>query len=119
MAKYCQIILLNSDGFIIDSDDFLFDTQMIREKSIRAYSPFIDSIFDKITALSINDSPLQFPSVNANSKYLKGIFDYRFSRPNESQILWMIEDCTKVYEKNRAEMQTKNDAIIAKERKSK
>lgn len=110
-----QNILFDAAGFIVDSNDHLFDTSSLSGTSLTKYFPFIDSILDVLQKLTPEEPALYFVKVESTYQELQGIYDYSFSKETNNGKLvihWQIIDKTEDYTIQRNEQQIRQDNII-------
>jgi hypothetical protein len=114
-----QNILFDDDGFIVDSDEHIFDTSSLNGYSLKECFPFIDSILDVIKQLKTEEPALIFAKVQSTYEGLQGIYDYCFSREliNDNLLIrWKIIDKTTDYTAQRDEQQIRQSNIISNSR---
>jgi len=110
-----QNILFDHNGFIVDSDEKIFDTSFIQGDSLTRHFPFIDSILTILQELSPGEPALVFAKVETVFYGLEGIYDYSFSkeiRNGNIVTCWQVIDKTYDYSIQRDEQQTKQNEII-------
>lgn len=115
IAKFTQVILLNDEGYIVESCDTIFSTKNLRQQAIYEHIPFLESIFDSLKQLQPEASPIHFSKVEVPAKFLPGYYDFSFSRAyleDVKGILWCIFDYTKLYIDLMKYQQRKNELEI-------
>ena len=113
-----QNIFFDEDGFIVYSDEQIFDTSSLQADSLIKHFPFIDSVFGIIQQLSPGEPALVFTKVETVFCGLMGIYDFYFSREIRNGSLvtrWQVVDKTEDYEIQRDEQQAKQNDIILRE----
>ena len=116
LNENAQNILFDDEGFIIESDEQIFDTSSIREASLVRYFPFIDSILNTLQQLSPDEPAINFAKVETTYQGLRGIYDYYFSKKIIDGNLvthWQVIDKTKDYIVERDKQQDRQDNIIS------
>lgn len=111
-----QNIFFDDAGFIVDSDEQIFDTSFLHGDSLIRYFPFIDSILGVLQQLTPEEPALIFAKVQSTYNGLQGIYDYYFSKKiiNGNLVtLWQVIDKTEDYIAQRKEQQIRQDNIIA------
>ncbi len=90
-----QQLLLDQQGYIIESNDCLFSTFPQRHFPVTDWSPFVASIFQSLWHLP-NHQELAYPKVESTLDGLQGVHSYLFSKiyyNDTPAILWTIEPC--------------------------
>ncbi len=118
LAKFCQILLVREDGYLVESCDSIFSTTNLKDTRVPEWFPFIESIFDSLCHLSINDKEMLFSKVEVPADFLPGYYDFTFSKilvDNVEFILWEIYDYTTIYEDFRNYQQKRNELEIQRQ----
>jgi len=111
-----QNILFDDKGFVVESDECIFDTSFLQGDSLVRHFPFIDSIFNILQELSPGEPALTFAGVETVFCGLKGIYDYSFSKEIRNGNLltcWQVIDRTEDYTTQRDKQQARQDDIIS------
>lgn len=111
-----QNILFDEAGFIVESDEQIFDTSSLVGDPLTRHFPFIDSILSILQQLVPGEPALNFVKVETTYYGLQGIYDYSFSKEtrNDSFVIrWQVVDKTEVYTFQRDEQQVKQNNIIS------
>jgi hypothetical protein len=92
-----QQILLNQDGYIIESNDTIFSTQSLRHQPVGEWSMFISSFFNEIRKLQLDSPELLVKRVETVTDFTVGkLFDCSFMRvqwnDSDSVFVWTIFD---------------------------
>lgn len=93
--KKCQCISFDKKGFIMESDNSLFNTGVIMGSPIMFQFPFIKKIFKKLLSLKPTDEPLFFPNIKISLSNYSSICDLIFTKvdnPDGEAIVWFIYD---------------------------
>lgn len=93
--KKCQCISFNKEGFIVESDNSLFNTGIMMGNPLMFQFPFIKKIFKKLLSLKPTDEPLFFPNKQLAFSEYNGMCDFIFSKvenPDGESIVWFIYD---------------------------
>ncbi|MGK0364971.1 MAG: hypothetical protein ACI85O_002032 [Saprospiraceae bacterium] len=110
-----QNIRFDDDGFIVDSDEQIFDTTSLEGDSLARHFPLIDSILSILQQLTPGEPALYFAKVETVFYGLEGIYDYSFSKEirNENLVTcWQVIDKTEDYRIQRDEQQARQNDII-------
>jgi hypothetical protein len=111
-----QRIVLNFQGYILESDDGIFDTSSYRNHPFLIYSPFLESIFSLVLDLKWGSGALHFPRVETLLDNVTGVYDCHFRciscNPNELEFEWVIHDYTQSFEQIREIQQENNEESI-------
>ncbi|MFI5219434.1 MAG: hypothetical protein ACHQNT_08080 [Bacteroidia bacterium] len=93
--KKCQCISFNKKGFIVESDNSLFNTGTIMGRSVSFQFPFIKKIYKQLLKLRPTDEPLFFPNVKIDISDYSSICDFIFTKVENTDgesIVWFIYD---------------------------
>jgi len=93
--KKCQCISFNKKGFIVESDNSLFNTGIMMGNPLMLNFPFIKKIFKKLLTLKPTDEPLFFPNVQLTFSGYSAKCDFIFTKvenPDGESIVWFIYD---------------------------
>ncbi len=111
-----QQILMDVDGYIIESGDAIFSTVCYRNKSAREWSSFVESIFDVLLLLKPCSPEIYFVKVETINSHTTGIFDCSFLsvewEENRPAILWTIYERSEEYLALRARQQKVNESQL-------
>lgn len=119
LSNPTQVILFDQAGFIIESSDTLFKAIEIGQKPVHDHFPFIESIFPLLFKLN---EVQHFPRVEVKSHLLSGVYDFYIKtilKNNNPFVEWIIEDRTNEYDYKRVEQQSRQEGIIAQQKKIK
>lgn len=100
LAKKTQQILLDSQGYILESSDTIFPTDQLRHRPATEWSMFLSSIYDQILKMRLDSREIRFPYVETVVDFLQGeLFDCSFVRvelgDNDAIFVWSIFDYPK------------------------
>ncbi len=115
LTQFAQSILLNEQGFIIESCDTIFSTQNLLNKPIYEAAPFLESIFPSLLILTPDTPPIHFNKVEMPARFLPGYYDFTFSKVHLNDtdgILWCVFDYTDLYIDLMRYQQQKNELEI-------
>ncbi len=118
LAKFCQVILINDRGIVVESCNSIFNVANYKHQSISSWFPFIESIFPVLQKLKLTDSELLFTKVEQPASFLQGYYDFTFSKTqleNEEYLLWEIYDYTTLYKDFRLFQQKRNELEIQRQ----
>jgi hypothetical protein len=112
-----QQILLDYRGNILDSNDHLFATTHLKDRSVADWLPFIESILPVIADPTFApNTEITFRKVQTENYNLPGIYDFSFIKTSHpAQIIWNISDRTKHYVEVVKKQQRRNQAFIEQE----
>ena len=92
----CQHVVLDTQGFIVDSTDTLFSTKAYCDRSLFEWSPFLESIFDVLLDLRVGGEELHFSKIDTLADFMTGFYDCSFMAAhwgdNCRVIVWTICD---------------------------
>lgn len=118
LSNTIQIITFDAAGFILESTDTLFSTDLIRSTPIYHHFPLLESISPILLGLKgLN----HIPRIQIDSNLLSGVYDFylRVLGKEDKKIIELtIEDRTVEYDDRRLEQQTRQEHIIEKQRSS-
>lgn len=100
IAKKAQQILLDARGYILESSDTIFSTDLLRHQPATKWSTFLASIYEQVVLLTLDSAEIRFPYVETIADFLKGqLFDCSFMRvelgDNDQIFVWTIFDYPK------------------------
>ena len=108
-----QQILMDWQGFILESTDRIFSTTRLHHTPAQDWSPFLQSIFPVLQQLKLDSPEVFFPRIGSVTNFLDGIFDCSFLRvewgDNDKIIVWNICDYSKDLKKIQHEQQKLNN----------
>lgn len=99
-SKFSQLLLIDEEGYIVESCDSVFSTKTVKRKPIQDWLPFFESIFHPLQAMDVGAPEIRFSKVESPSKFLPGYYDFTFSKAkleDAEGILWCIFDYTELY----------------------
>ena len=88
-----QQVFLHTKGYILETDNNLFDFNGLHTIKISLFVDFFEAVFDEILEIELGDTDLVFPKVNIDFNQKNGLFNFRFCKmcyQNEIVILWTI-----------------------------
>ncbi len=118
LAKFCQVILMDMEGNMVNSCDSIFVTEELKQTLVYDWFPFLESIFPVLLSLKKEDGPLRFSKVEEPSEFLPGYYDFSFSKVELEGghfILWEIYDYTAIYEDFKQYQQKRNELEIQRQ----
>jgi hypothetical protein len=113
-ATASQRILLNFQGYLLESDDGIFDTSCYRDSTLLRYSPFLESVFQEVREWNFDSGELFFPRVETVLDGVIGVYDCYF-RGAGCNFEWLICDITIPFEPYREEQQENNEESIRRD----
>jgi hypothetical protein len=93
--KKCQCVSLNTEGYITESDNTLFNVGPWMGQPITRWIPFVRKVYHRIKKLKPGQAPLFFQNVRVKAKNFPPVCDFIFTRivhPDGESILWFIYD---------------------------
>lgn len=118
LANFCQVILIDKDGDVVESCDSIFDSSSLTETPVYEWFPFIESVFPSLCSLELEGEGLLFSKVEKPAQYLLGYYDFSFSKikiENKIHFLWEIFDYSTLYRDFRIYQQRRNDLEIQRQ----
>jgi hypothetical protein len=88
-----QQVFLNTNGYILETDNNVFDFSGVDSIKVSFLFDFFSAVFDELLLLELGDNELVFPKVNVDFEDKEGLFNFRFCKmcyQNEIVILWTI-----------------------------
>jgi hypothetical protein len=88
-----QQVFLNTNGYILETDNNVFDFSGVDSIKVSFLFDFFNAVFDELLLLELGDNELIFPKVNVDFDDKKGLLNFRFCKmcyQNEIVILWTI-----------------------------
>jgi hypothetical protein len=91
-----QQILMDWQGFILESTDTIFSTLQLHHQPAIDWSYFLNSIHPSLQLLQLDSPEVFFPRIGSVTNFLNGIYDCSFMRvewgDNDEIIVWNIFD---------------------------
>jgi hypothetical protein len=111
-----QQILMDWQGFILESTDTIFSTKILHHRPISEWSYFFDSIYPNLQELRLDSPEISFPRIASVTNFLDGIYDCSFMRvewgDNDKILVWNIFDYSHQLDKIRILQQRFNEISI-------
>lgn len=108
-----QQILMDWQGFILESTDTIFSTHLLHHRPTAEWSDFFHSIFPVLQELKLDSPEIIFPKIATITNFLEGIYDCSFMRvewgDNDKILVWNIFDYSPELEKWQKMQQGLND----------
>jgi hypothetical protein len=114
----CQQLLLDEYGYIIESDDRIFTSFPFKERSVREWMPFLDSIYPVLKSLTLHDHEIRFEKVFPDTDPLKGYYDFAFLKvelDNRIITVWSLYDVTEISIAKAIRQQKNNEKLLKNE----
>lgn len=118
LANFCQVILIDSEGIVVESCDSIFDTSDLVDTPVQEWFPFIESVFPSLGSIELEVPELLFSKVENPAEYLPGYYDFSFSKikiEDKVHFLWEIFDYSTLYRDYRVYQQRRNDLEIQRQ----
>lgn len=91
-----QQILLDWQGYIIESTDTIFNTHQLHHRPAEEWSHFFNSMIPILHLLDLNSPEISLPRITSVTNFLNGIYDCSFMRvewgDNQNVLVWNIFD---------------------------
>ena len=107
-----QELLLDEDGFIMESDDGLFNTGHLIDDCLFDYFPLLESVFPSLVDRRVSEVRLNRVATTFDD--LPGYYDFLFFR-EEDGIRWEIYDLTDDYNDYEQDQQERNEQALEQE----
>jgi hypothetical protein len=108
-----QQILMDWQGFILESTDTIFSTTQLHHTPAMDWSYFLSSIYTSLQCLKLDSPEIFFPRIGSITNFLNGIYDCSFMRvewgDNDKIIVWNIFDYSNDLNKIQGIQQRFND----------
>ena len=112
-----QQILIDKQGFILDSSDTIFAVE--RNRPVTEWSLFLASILPSLTALKLDSPEIHFPRIDSISNSISGLYDCSFIfvewEDGKSVLVWNIFDFSKSANGMRNRQQKANSMALKKQ----
>ena len=113
----CQQILIDTQGFILDSSDTIFTVE--RNRPVTEWSVFLASILPSLTSLKHDSSEIHFPRIDSITNTLSGLYDCSFILAEWEEgkwvLVWNIFDFSKSANGMQKRQQKLNSAALKKQ----
>lgn len=113
----CQQILIDMQGFILDSSDTIFAVE--RHRPVTEWSHFLASILPSLKALKLDSPEVHFPRIDSVADSLNGLYDCSFIfaewEEGKSILVWNILDFTTSAQRIKSQQQRTNSAELKKQ----
>lgn len=114
-----QQIYLSPEGYILESCDSLFPTEVLRGQPLAAVFPVLESCWSAFSQPENADfREFALPGVHLEFPGVTGIFDLRFLKVwlgQREAIFWFIAEKTSRYRRRQAEQQRRNERSLSPE----
>lgn len=117
LGHFCQIMILDENGFISSSCDSLFSTKELKKTAVQNWFPLLESIIESVSILEENQ-PLLIRKIPKPASFLSGIYDLEFSvrkSLGKTEFLLTILDFSNIYEELLKFQQERNECVIKME----
>ena len=113
----CQQILIDMQGFILDSSDTIFTVE--RNRPAMEWSLFLASIMPSLSTLQRDSAEIHFPRIGSITNTLTGLYDcsFIFAEWEEGKwvLVWNIFDFSKSANRMKKRQQKANNAALKKQ----
>lgn len=117
--NFRQTIILNDEVEFIASNDILFSTKKLDGIPVQRWFPMIESIYESLRDLTVEDGEIQFSRVESPAEFLPGSYDFSFVKivvEGREVVQWNIYDYTNVYTYLTKYQQLKNEKDIYRQK---
>jgi hypothetical protein len=108
-----QQLLLDWQGYIIESTDTIFDTRQLHHRPAEEWSHFYSSMIPILHLLNLDSPEILLPRINSVTNFMEGIYDCSFLRvewgDNNHVLVWNIFDYSDQLSKIQAAQQKFNE----------
>lgn len=115
----CQQILIDRQGFILDSSDTIFAVE--RNRPVIEWSLFLASILPSLTSLKHDNAEIHFPRISSVADTLTGLYDCSFIfaewEDGNWVLVWNIFDFSKSANLMQKKQQRINSSALKRELK--
>ena len=112
-----QQILIDRQGFILDSSDTIFAVE--RNRPVTEWSLFLASILPSLAALKLDSPEIHFPRIDSISNSISGLYDCSFIfvewEDGKLVLVWNIFDFSKSANSMRNRQQKANNTALKKQ----
>jgi hypothetical protein len=109
-----QQILIDMQGFILDSSDTIFAVE--RHRPVTEWSLFLASIMPSLTTLKLDSPEIHFPRIDSISDSISGLYDCSFIfaewEDGKLVLVWNIFDFSKSASRMANRQQKVNSAAL-------
>jgi hypothetical protein len=113
-----QQLILDWQGFILESTDTIFDTRQLHHRPIEEWSHFFGSMMPVLHTLELDSPEIILPRITSITNFLEGFFECSFMRAewgdNKHVLVWNIIDNSEKMSKFQAVQQLNNEMLIKK-----
>ena len=115
----CQQMLIDRQGFILDSSDTIFAVE--RNRPVTEWSLFLASILPSLTSLQHDTTEIHFPRISSVADTLTGLYDCSFIfaewEDGNWVLVWNIFDFSKSANRMQQYQQRLNDMALQRQLK--
>jgi hypothetical protein len=114
-----QQVFLNTNGYILETDNNIFDFNSVSSIKVSFLFDFFHTVFDELLLLELGDKELIFPKVNVDFEDKKGLFNFRFCKmcyQNEIVILWTITPYQQDLAAEKTQQERQEQAMLDEQR---
>jgi hypothetical protein len=111
-----QQLILDWQGYILESTDTIFDTRQLHHRPIEEWSYFFGSMMPVLHTLRLDSPEIVLPRITSITNFLEGFFECSFMRAewgdNKHVLVWNIIDNSEKMSKFQAVQQQNNEMLI-------
>lgn len=111
-----QQLILDWQGYILESTDTIFDTSQLHHRPIEEWSHFFNSMMPMLHTLQLDSPEIVMPRIISVTNFLEGFYDCSFMRAewgdNKHVLVWNIVDNSEKMSKFQAVQQQNNEMLM-------
>jgi hypothetical protein len=113
-----QQLILDWQGYILESTDTIFDTHQLHHRPVEEWSHFFGSMMPMLHTLRLDSPEIVFPRIVSITNFLEGYYYCSFMRAewgdNDHVLVWNILDYSEQSSKIQAIQQANNEILLKK-----
>jgi hypothetical protein len=113
-----QQLILDWQGYILESTDTIFDTRQLHYRPVEEWSHFFGSMMPVLHALKLDSPEIVFPRIVSITNFLEGYYYCSFMRAewgdNDHVLVWNILDYSEQSSEIQAIQQLNNEILLKK-----
>jgi hypothetical protein len=117
-ATVNQQLILDWQGYILESTDTIFDTRKLHHRPVEEWSYFFGSMIPILHTLELDSAEIILPRIMSVTNFLDGYYDCSFMRAewgdNDHVLVWNIFDYSDQLLKIQAIQQRNNEILLNK-----
>jgi hypothetical protein len=117
-ATVNQQLILDWQGYILESTDTIFDTHKLHHRPVEEWSHFFASMMPVLHTLKLDSPEIILPRIMSVTNFLEGFYECSFMRAewgdNDHVLVWNILDFSEKMPQIQAIQQANNDIQLKK-----